>query len=261
MPSDTNKLLRDQIEKNKHLLKQLRSLQTKEVGVLGRSSIEAYAGITIAVLLALLPMTWWLRIVMFIVLSLVWCDFAWRSPATYTLPPRVRVVFAAAVIIAVGCFAVPNVTTQYHQEQFPPGVFYATSWGALGESVGVVRPKNGGPAYVVGEKASKMVVNGALMTRFSKHYRIMILCFHYSGAEDATDLENLSKSKPFDITDGLITIVIPWSSGFEEEFINGASGSNYAVLLVPSDKPTTFGTIRDATKSGAVVLQTVSGPP
>jgi hypothetical protein len=198
---------------------------------------------------------------MFAALCLLWCDYAWKSPATYKLPKWVKIFFAVVVIAIVLTFAIPNVTEEYHRALFPAGVSYAASWGTLDVSSAVARPPNGGPAYIVGAKASKFVVNGDVLAKVSKRYRMMAFCYHYSGAEDVNDIENLSKSKLFDITSGLIPIAIPWSDAFAEEYRSGEYGTNYVLLLIPVNAPATFRTIREATKLGAVQLQPVNGPP
>lgn len=263
MPTDVHKQLRDEKLKNKQLRAELLALQnSKQGGPLGRSSLEAYAAILIAITLALSTMTWWLRALLFIIVCAGCSDFVWRSPATYKWPKGSKIALAVAVSAAVAYLGVQNVASHYRQDNLPPDRNYAQSWGQADLNMSVIRTPSGPPFTIVGETGSKVIVDGRMLTKWADDYRVMVVCFHYTGAVDADDVENLSKSQAFDITGGSINILIPWSSAFIEEVRTGRPGTNYKILLIPLGLPiTAFETLREAKKKGAMLVQTMHGPP
>jgi hypothetical protein len=75
----------------------------KTLGKLERSNLEAYAGLAIAIWLAVVPMTWWLRCMLLLALSGIVLDVSWRHPWTFEWPWKRKLaifVFATVLVIA-----------------------------------------------------------------------------------------------------------------------------------------------------------------
>jgi hypothetical protein len=54
---------------------------------LERSTLEAYAGIGIAIITVVFPLTWWGKSLLLLVLALILVDLSWRSKQTVNLKP------------------------------------------------------------------------------------------------------------------------------------------------------------------------------
>ena len=67
---------------------------------LGRSSVEAYGGIINGIIVAVLPMTWWLRCLLLLVVGALITDLSFRSPLTVKLHGVMR-AFVCLLGIAV----------------------------------------------------------------------------------------------------------------------------------------------------------------
>lgn len=67
---------------------------------MGRSSVEAYAGIGIGILLAVLPMTWWLKALSVLVLAGIVTDLSFRSPWTSNFG-KSRIVLCVVAIAVI----------------------------------------------------------------------------------------------------------------------------------------------------------------
>jgi hypothetical protein len=225
---------------------------------LNRSSLEAYAGIVIGLVLALLPMTWWLRILLFLGLIFFTADFIWRSPFTFKWKPSVRRLFAAIAAAWIIWVGFGNVKKAYLDQYLPSNINCLVSWGpaAPGEI------SNTFPRQYVGVKAGAVTVDGSKLLHFASRYKLLAVCFHSYGLVDVKDIENLSKSATFDITNEKIRIVIPWSDPFFSELQTGSEGTNYRLLLVPNNlKPDSFRTLGQAANQGALMVETDMGPP
>lgn len=230
---------------------------------LSRSSIEAYVGIAIAVVLAVQPMTWWLRIPLFLILVGVVADFGWRSPFTFRWNEAAKGFICLLAAGWVGWAGFQNVINARNTERFPPNVMYMASWGAANPGGVTIyyNDKNGKGGHIQGEAASRVVVQGSEVEKFAKDYRLWAACLHLSGLLDPKDLP-VSGSAIFDIDGPEISMKIPWSDRFQLEAINGQGGTNYVLMLIPkSVKSANFATIRDALNQGAVQLQIAGGPP
>lgn len=70
--------------------------------VLSRSSIEAYAFTSIGIILAVIPMTWWLRCGGLLFLLLILADFIWRSPYTHQWKIALRLAGCLFAVLAMG---------------------------------------------------------------------------------------------------------------------------------------------------------------
>jgi hypothetical protein len=234
----------------------------EERGPLERSSMEAYAGIAIGLVLALLPLTWQIKAALFLVLCALCADFAWRSPLTFSWPKRLKTLVVLAIVIWLGKVGWENVQKQIHDEEFPSGAQYLTGWGSFDrEGVQFARVPSG-PPKIKGITASKVEVDGTRLRRYMDRYRVAAVCFHWDGMQDVSDTKGISKSAVFDIISGPIQIAIPWNDQFIREGENGATGTGYILLLLPKNlSPFKFETVREATDKGAVILQSTTGPP
>jgi hypothetical protein len=214
-----------------------------EKGKLQRSSIEAYSAIIIAVLLAVFPMTWYLRLLLFLILATVCVDFCWRSPITYKRDVFSKILLCVLVVGVVSWFGIPNVSTAYKDDHFPPHIEYMARWGESFD-------RNG----------CQVVVNGTKLTRYEKKYHLWVACFH-PGLLDHKDAP-VSGSALFDIEPSVITLTALWSEEYIRESQLGAQGTYYVLFLIPQEvNNPAFSTERDAINHGGIVLETTVASP
>jgi hypothetical protein len=231
-----------------------------ESGKLGRSSIEAYAGIGIGIVLAVQPMTWWLRVALFAILVFVCGDFCWRSPFTYKWNVIVKGGLCVAIAAWLGYVGWGNIRAAYQDDLFPKDMEYLKSWGPENMSFRVVAGESR-PFYTA-VPASRIVVFGLRLTRFSKKFKLMGVCFFSDPYKDPADVPNVSKSSLFDIDGDDLTIRIPWNGSYVDALEKNARGTDYFLLLVPgSFTDLNFSTLREAQESGAIELEWHGGPP
>jgi hypothetical protein len=227
---------------------------------LERSSVEAYTGIFVGILLGLLPMTWWIRIILFVILEVVCVDFCWRSPFTYQWPRAARRAICLAVFVFIFWKAQSDVVRAYNEDHFPPGVPYMTAWGNRFGAAEVISDQAGNPK-VIGDTESIIGLDELKLQRYADDYDLWAVCFHSTGQIDFKDLP-VSGSGFFDIGPAVSEIRIPWSQQFISELAHGKRGTNYVLVLVPKKiKAISFTTLREATENGSVILQIASGPP
>ncbi len=247
---DSQRTIRDLKEKLAVCTKQLQS-NRQNSHILSQSSMEAYGGLTLAVILGVLSMTYWLRALLFIGLMGLWGDFLWRSPFTYKWHKPIKTVVISGVIFGIGWVGWANVKTAYDAYEFPANVRYITTYGPADPRTKVH------PWGIDGIAAGVVKVNGDLLQHFSDRYNLVAICFIWDGKEDFIDSDGISKSAAFDITSGEISMLVPWN----EKFIatveqHGYGQTNYGVLLVPKNvSPDSFSSIRSAQKKGAKLLE------
>lgn len=183
---------------------------------------------------------------------------AWRSPFTYRWPYPAKWLLVIVAVSAIGWGGWTNVSLQYLNERFPPGVQYFQRWGGSVSDPTVIRAGK----VVSGASASNVVANGDLLTRFAGKYKVMTVCYHWKGDVDPKDVQNISKSNIFDIHPGPIEMSIPWNEQFIQEVGRGDSGTNYLLLLVPNKVSVgDVHSVRSALDLGGYSLINVSGPP
>jgi hypothetical protein len=232
-----------------------RSEEEAKKAKLSRSSMEAYGGVGIGIILAVLPMTWYLRLVLFVILTAICGDFCWRSPLTYKWGPWKKAVLCLVVLGAVTQTGVKNVRNAYIDDRFPPNVQYFVLWGGNSDPLRVTPS-----GKVVGMLASHVTVDGTKAMRYADDYRLWAACFHMGGLVDPNDTP-VSGSNLFDIEPRPIEIQIKWSPEFISEVSHGDNTTNYALVLIPKKVTNpSFTTLRDAMDKGGVVLQRTSGP-
>lgn len=211
-------------------------MQKENTEPLSRSSMEAYTGIALGVVLAVLPMTWYLRIPLFVLLCFVCVDFCWRSP--FTLKHFSNSVRIAVCLIVFGLLmwaGVKNISTAYRAEEFPPrAIEYLKYWGPLDANLAVVKPPPPYTAFLRGTPGSKLLVDTSKFKDYSDRYRLWVACFHWNATEDPVDTNNISHSNFFDISGTDVLIACPWNQRYLDELLQGGkSGTSYYVLLVP----------------------------
>jgi hypothetical protein len=230
---------------------------------LERSSIEAYVGISVGIVLALVPMTWWLRIPLFITLGVMCADFCWRSPFSYKWPAFPRIAVVAVVLFLVGKVGLENVSQAYADDMFPPNVDYIRWWGDIPGQVRTVfyADQNGKGGRIEGSTEGQIIADGTKMGKFAKKYKLWAALYHNVGFTDAKDAP-ASGSAIFDISADLIYMKIPWSDEFKTEVERQYIESEYSLVLIPIGVPAdSFRTVRDAVNHGGILLQTKGGPP
>jgi hypothetical protein len=248
-------------EQNRHIESAAMPPKTRE---LGRSSVEAYVGYIIATISAVFPMTWWIRAILLIVVCGLGTDMVWRSPLTIGWHKAAKSILVLLFVGSFGWAAWGNVSKQYHDELFPPGVMYFTSWGPFGghQDIKVTTYPPPTPPKVEGYKANQVGIAGDLLAKFADRYRLIAICFQSDGMRDIDDEEDVSKSTIYDIRQGNILMGIPWTDRYTQKFAEGQHGTTYQVLLVPKQiRKYDFSTTRDAVDHGVIVLQTIGGPP
>lgn len=256
---------KDRIEQLERENKELRRLHGDGAGSpLSRSSIEAYAGIALAIVLAVLPMTWWLRAALFIVLAVVVGHFLWRAPLAYRLPKSVRSI---VIVLTVGWLVwvgQKNVIDARNIALFPPGVPYIRNWGPL-VSTRKITTDNDGRKELEGS-GSKIIVDGSKAEQLSDGYRLWGAVMFWDGTIDPMDVRSISKSSLFDITPDEMTIIIPWSREFTDIYLQPQRpiSASYVLIALPKsvglDKVAAFKNVRDALDAGGVILQKAAGP-
>lgn len=230
---------------------------------LQRSSMEAYAGILIAALLALFTITWSFRVFLFLVLIFLCADFCWRSPFTLRWPKRARAlicVLVVGLVIRVGYF---NVKTAYLEEAFPADANYLIEWGPPkeGSRVSFAKSKDD-PGEIIGKAESYLKVDGTKLKRYRDKYKIWAAIFTYDGTIEYKDVQLGGSSGLFDVADGPIDITVPWNEHFKWRLTHHWRGTDYVVLLVPMKITSpSFRTIREALDQGSVQIALKTGPP
>src|SRR5712692_9590612 len=100
-----HKLLAQVQEINREFIRHQRQKETNQKT---RSTLEAYAGIAIAIIQAVFPI-WWLRGLLLLCLGILGVDFIWRSPWTDRKPLKLKLPLATLVIGIVAVLVIPEV--------------------------------------------------------------------------------------------------------------------------------------------------------
>ena len=170
---------------------------------LGRSSIEAYAGIAISLLVAFfsLPWPWYVKLLLMLVLSGLGSHVAFRSAWTIALPKRIKVMLCIVVIGAVAAISWHRISTQYiedHNMPDPQSPLRIKGWELL--------------PYAVGRKAT------ALLHIISSGEPRRVFVSFYRGMED--DISDYAARKALE--DKL------WST------LDNTIKTNHDVLTIPA---------------------------
>jgi hypothetical protein len=87
--------------------------------MLSRSSIEAYVGIAIAVVVTVFTLTWWVKASLVLVLAYMVCDVSLHSSWTLKLPKVGRSLVCLVALAVLGSFSWRPVYEQYREEVRP----------------------------------------------------------------------------------------------------------------------------------------------
>ncbi len=80
---------------------------------LGRASIEAYAGIGIAIIAVVLPMTWYWKAILIVTLSALVVDLAFRSPVTSSWRKALKTGVSLAAVALIWAISWKPLLEQY----------------------------------------------------------------------------------------------------------------------------------------------------
>lgn len=83
---------------------------------LGRSSVEAYFGLLLAIVAMVVPMTIWLRVVLWALFAAILIDLSWRSPLTVNRRRWVRWVATLGSLLLTLVLAWNGTVGQYRKE-------------------------------------------------------------------------------------------------------------------------------------------------
>ena len=84
---------------------------------MGRSTIEAYAGIIIAILAVVLPVTWWFKTILMVGLAGITSDLSFRSPLTIKLHRSLRWVICIAAAALLTSMSWNPIRSQYEEDR------------------------------------------------------------------------------------------------------------------------------------------------
>ncbi len=231
--------------------------RTVKEGPLSRSSLEAYTGIAVGVMLGVFPVTWWMRILMFLILETVAVDFVMRSPFTIKWWKFVKYALCIAVVMLLGFVAINNVQDAYTLSRVPPPDQYMLSYGSLDPNLLLKFP----PLSLTGKPGGLVSAAGYLLGKYAKDYRLVAVCFHYRGTSDFKDVKNISKSAAFDIAPYSMELSIQWNNTYMSELSSGIIGPYYVLLMVPKELSVdSFDSVREAMAKGAIILNAGGQP-
>ena len=98
-----------------------------EIPKLERSSVEAYFGIVIGIVIAAVPMHWELKAAAFALIGILLTDICWRSPWTYQWSPRSKMALVIISWILVVAIAWQPIGDQYVDDQKPTEAKFSIS--------------------------------------------------------------------------------------------------------------------------------------
>src|SRR5258708_21066223 len=84
--------------------------------------MEAYVFAGIGIILAVVPMTWWLRGIGLVVLIPIALDLIWHSPITHRAKSYLKVIIGLASILIVGIMAAMVMPAEYRKEHSTLGL-------------------------------------------------------------------------------------------------------------------------------------------
>ncbi len=82
---------------------------------LPRFSVESSVSLIIAIVLAAVPMTWWLRLIFMLVCFILITDVALNSPKTTGPERKWKAIIASIAIIAIGAMFAPPIWNDFHK--------------------------------------------------------------------------------------------------------------------------------------------------
>jgi hypothetical protein len=153
-----------------------------------------------------------------------------------------------------------GIIIQYFNAQPPPQYKPLMTYYGIN---GIVWHQHGNSVTIPSDPSSKIEVDGGDLTYLgSDKYKLLGVVYHVPPTSDRMDVGDLSKSALFDIRNEHITITIFWNKKFIEDFVDDKIGSAYSLLAIPVNlDPKQFGTLRQAVKLGAKILEERGGPP
>jgi hypothetical protein len=221
---------------------------------LGRSSLEAYASIGIAVITVVFPMNFYQKTALLLILLSLLIDIVWRSDKTI----HQGIGFKMGLTFAVTAVLI-GLSFQPMDAQFQAEYDIAENRDFIA-GVGPVLPytidaKTFPPKVVSGQPMTRMTVDGRLLDRYKGKYRLIAGVLHWLPPNPLEDQTGISKSSVFDIQAEYIRIPIVFNDQFIMEVVNGSYSESYVLLAVPPNlSPEQFDSIREAEKLGAKLI-------
>jgi hypothetical protein len=93
----------------------------------------------------------------------------------------------------IGWAGINNVRAAYLESVRPEPLKYIDSYGPTDTPVLLSKET---PHHLLGNKSSKVIVNGSLLGRFADKYNLVSIAFHWNGSQDYKDAPNIAKSGP-----------------------------------------------------------------
>ena len=98
---------------------------------LERATLEAYGSSAIAIFLAVLPMTWWFKVLLFALIASFLVDIAYRSPWTSGWSRRGKVALSVISVMIVATIGYWPVYNQYSLDNRPQNAKFMLSINSL----------------------------------------------------------------------------------------------------------------------------------
>jgi hypothetical protein len=133
---------------------------------------------------------------------------------------------------------------------YPP--IYMSNWGVWPLGLKIDDPQIHG----------RVIADGGLLQKYHGDYKLAAVAFFHIASVDAYDEEGLQKSSLYEIRDEPIEIAIPWSDTFRKMVLQGDTGTNYVLLLIPKGvSMPDFETLHQAEALGVKIEAIYAGPP
>jgi len=221
---------------------------------LGRSSLEAYASIGIAIVTVVFPMSFYPKVFLLSTLLALALDLVWRSGKTIHRGIRFKIGLTCIATAALVGLSFQPMRTQFTAEfdiaenrDFIAGIGPALAY--------TIDTKTFPPKIVSGQAMTRMTVDGRLLDKYKGKYRLIAVVLHWLPPNPLEDQPGISKSSVFDIQPEFIRIPIVFNDHFVIEVINGSYSESYALLAIPPTlQPEQFDSIREAENLGAKLI-------
>lgn len=241
-------------------------------GTIGRSTLEAYAGIAIAILQVVFPMTFAWKIMLTCALAFIAFDIPWRHERIIHLPKRDRLPIALFGVVLISSMSFWPLRADYIREyEFnpDPDIIYFTNFGPFADVIPkksleeIMRaPYDSDNYYVRGWPGAYMTARAAPLRNLRGKYQLIGMLFHHQRDIDFKDETVGGESERYDIPDADLEMRIVWSTTYPPQILMGMKPTYYALLSIPKDdKQKSFSSIRDATAHGGILIQVQTGPP
>ncbi len=228
-----------------------------------RSTVEAYAGIIIAVVQAIFVMTFISKFILVLGLAYIAFDLLWRNEKTIHLPKRDRIPIAAFGVILVLATSINPLKQAYIKEYYftpDPDVMYFTEFGTKAE---IIPTPFGEHKFVIrGWPGGYMTIKSKLLENLKDRYQLIGFIFHHNGSIDIKDEIVGGESGRYDIPADDLGMKIVWSTTYPEQVIFGMRPTFYALTAIPANnQEKSFRTIRELVNAGGILIQVQAGPP